>query len=122
MDEPTDEAPTSWIPLAFACPHCGRPGISLLRKLSLGPSLPTRCRECGQRVGVPWSSLLFPGLPWLALSGLLALLMTSAAARKLPQLPGLLVPTHLAVSLTVLGAAWVLFTLWWIHRVPLVRC
>lgn len=41
-----------------ACPHCGRPGISSGRKLSLGPAVPATCRSCGRKIGVPWSSML----------------------------------------------------------------
>ena len=40
------------------CPHCGEEAISVLRKLFLGPALPARCRRCGHKVGVPYSSLL----------------------------------------------------------------
>lgn len=40
------------------CPHCGRPGISILRKMCLGPALPATCKMCGKKVGVPYTALL----------------------------------------------------------------
>jgi len=40
------------------CPHCNKPGVSLLRKLCLGPAMPATCKECGRKVGVPYSSML----------------------------------------------------------------
>lgn len=42
----------------IACPHCERPGISIKRKMALGPALPATCQSCGRAIGVPWSSLL----------------------------------------------------------------
>lgn len=42
----------------YTCPHCKQPGISRLRKLSLGPALPATCKACGRKVGVPYSSML----------------------------------------------------------------
>lgn len=42
----------------YKCPHCGKPGISIWRKLCLGPLFPTTCKECGKEVGVPYSSVL----------------------------------------------------------------
>jgi hypothetical protein len=40
------------------CPHCGKPGISVFRKLCLGPAMPATCKVCGKKVGVPYSSML----------------------------------------------------------------
>jgi hypothetical protein len=40
------------------CPHCGKDGISALRKICLGPAWPTRCTECGGGVGVPYWSMV----------------------------------------------------------------
>lgn len=40
------------------CPRCGKQGISFLRKMCLGPVLSTRCRECGEKVGVPGTAML----------------------------------------------------------------
>ena len=41
------------------CPHCGRPGVSGLRKLFLGPVTWATCRECGKRVSVSYLSVLW---------------------------------------------------------------
>jgi len=40
------------------CPHCGKEGISAIRKLYLGPAFPTRCQNCKDKIGVPYWSLL----------------------------------------------------------------
>ena len=40
------------------CPHCGKPGISLMRKMFLGPAVPATCKTCGKKVGVPYMSML----------------------------------------------------------------
>ena len=40
----------------YKCPHCGKPGISVWRKLFLGPIFPTTCKQCGNKVGVPYSA------------------------------------------------------------------
>ena len=51
----------------YKCPHCGEPGVSKLRKLSLGPGLPTTCQVCGKKVGIPyWSMLVY--LPFILLT------------------------------------------------------
>lgn len=41
----------------YNCPHCGKPGISIARKLFLGPALPATCKICGKKVGVPYSAM-----------------------------------------------------------------
>jgi hypothetical protein len=38
------------------CPHCGKPGISVWRKLNIGLFIPTICKQCGNKVGVPYSA------------------------------------------------------------------
>lgn len=43
----------------FKCPHCGKQGISIWSKLTIGINNPTICRQCGNEVGVPRISLLF---------------------------------------------------------------
>lgn len=43
----------------FKCPHCGKPGISVWSKLTIGFHNPTICRVCGNKVGVPDTSLFF---------------------------------------------------------------
>jgi endogenous inhibitor of DNA gyrase (YacG/DUF329 family) len=42
----------------LVCPHCGKPGISILRKMFLGPAVPAKCKVCGKKVGVPYTSML----------------------------------------------------------------
>ena len=42
----------------YNCPHCGRPGISIIRKLFLGPGIPAKCRVCGRKVNVPRTSMI----------------------------------------------------------------
>jgi len=54
----------------YACPHCNKPGISLLRRATLGPALPAKCAECGAKVGVPWGSSFLALVPLMI--GLLA--------------------------------------------------
>ena len=55
------------------CPHCGKAGISLMRKMRLGPVVPATCRACGKKVGVPWTAMLavIPFLAAIFLSGLI---------------------------------------------------
>lgn len=38
------------------CPHCGKPAITPLRKMLMGPGFPAKCRMCGEKVGVPYSA------------------------------------------------------------------
>lgn len=63
------------------CPHCNEPGISTLRKLSLGPAVPATCQACGQKVGVPWGSAMAASSPaigaWVVgiLAGSIAILI-----------------------------------------------
>jgi hypothetical protein len=40
------------------CPHCGELGVSTLRKMLLGPGVPTECKVCGKKIGVPWISMI----------------------------------------------------------------
>jgi transcription elongation factor Elf1 len=40
------------------CPHCGKQGISTLRKMFLGPAVPATCKACGKKVGVPYTAML----------------------------------------------------------------
>ncbi len=42
----------------YKCPHCGKQGISKLRKMFLGPTVPAICKVCGKKVGVPYTALL----------------------------------------------------------------
>jgi len=36
------------------CPHCGKQGISVLRKLNMGLLIPTTCNQCGNEVRIPY--------------------------------------------------------------------
>jgi len=45
------------------CPHCERHGITLLRKLFLGPAVPATCKECGRKIGVPYVYSLLAFIP-----------------------------------------------------------
>jgi hypothetical protein len=61
----------------YACPHCGGPGISVLRKLCLGSGGRVTCRSCGKKLSVPWWA-------WLAsLPLVVGLLATHSFARDL---------------------------------------
>jgi len=83
----------------YKCPHCGQPGITVLRKSCLGPALPAHCRVCNKPVGVPW------GRSMLALSPLFVSLMYSAvdpfAFKSL-----LAIAVGFTISLTI-GLKWV---------------
>lgn len=103
----------------FPCPHCGQPGVSVVRKLALGPALPATCTACRGKVGVPWSSMLFPVLPWFAITMGSAFLPTVLPA--LPALPGQLVSTRVSVLIAVAGVSWLALSWYWLYRVPLVR-
>jgi DNA-directed RNA polymerase subunit RPC12/RpoP len=55
------------------CPHCGKRAITVVRKAFLGPGWPATCRECGKKVGVPYSTTkLVPIVSALTIIGLLA--------------------------------------------------
>ena len=40
------------------CPHCDQPGITFFQKMCLGPIFSTKCKSCGQKVGVPYKAVL----------------------------------------------------------------
>lgn len=40
------------------CRHCGKPGITLTRKIWLGPAARATCRTCGKKVSVPYTAML----------------------------------------------------------------
>ena len=66
----------------LTCPHCKKPGISVIRKTFLGPVLPARCSICHNRVGVSikWSALVILVYAAVLLSSpLLALLFLPLA-------------------------------------------
>ena len=47
------------------CPHCGKSGISVMRKMFLGPALTATCKACGKTVGVSYMAMLAI-IPFLA--------------------------------------------------------
>ena len=51
------------------CPHCGGPGISIARKLGLGPAIPATCRTCGRKIGVSYGRAMLAFLP-LGIAGI----------------------------------------------------
>ena len=40
------------------CPHCGKPAISVMRKMWLGPAGRATCKACGKKVSVPYMAML----------------------------------------------------------------
>ena len=48
----------------YKCPHCGMPGISVWRKLNIGLYNPTICKQCGNKVGIPYY-VLFIMIPFI---------------------------------------------------------
>jgi len=40
------------------CPHCGKQGITLARKIWLAPAARAVCRTCGEKVSVPYMAML----------------------------------------------------------------
>ena len=47
----------------FRCPHCGKPGISPLRKAILSPGLLATCTACNGSSGIRYPSWLTAMLP-----------------------------------------------------------
>jgi len=87
----------------YICPHCGKPGITWLRRAYLGPAIAATCRSCGKKIGVPWGRSLVAFLPFFVVSVVA------------PLLPGL--PLQLLVWVIGAGAMFALFYRW----VPLVK-
>ena len=50
----------------YQCPHCGKPAISLIRKIFLGPGAPVPCQACEKTVKVTFSDWLKSTLPGAA--------------------------------------------------------
>jgi hypothetical protein len=51
--------------IVYLCPHCNKPGVSVLRRACLGPTIPATCTACGAKVGVPWDKSAIAFLPFL---------------------------------------------------------
>jgi hypothetical protein len=73
--------------VVYLCPHCNKPGISVLRRACLGPGIPATCTACGAKVGVPWGKSAIALLPFV-LAILIAPSMPSMAVSVLVWLVG----------------------------------
>ena len=47
----------------FRCPHCEKPGVSVLRKALLSPGMPTTCKSCGKQIGITYGSWIKAAIP-----------------------------------------------------------
>lgn len=47
----------------YQCPYCGKPAITFLRKVFLGPGAPVPCQACGKPVKVTFPAWLKAALP-----------------------------------------------------------
>ena len=68
----------------LVCPHCGKPGLSILRKMCLGPAVPAKCKVCGKKVGVPYTTML-------AIIPFIAAILASALVEPFAFKAGLLI-------------------------------
>ena len=84
------------------CPHCGKPAITPLRKMFMGPGFPARCRVCGGKVGVPYSAARLSSIASALTLGALVLVRSFASL------------------VVVLAAGFALASYLQIRRVPLV--
>ncbi len=50
----------------YQCPHCGKPAITFLRKVFLGPGAPISCQACEKPVKVSFPDWLKAALPGAA--------------------------------------------------------
>ncbi len=50
----------------YQCPHCGKPAITFLRKVFLGPGAPVACRACDKTVKVAFPDSLKAAPPGTA--------------------------------------------------------
>ena len=51
----------------YRCPHCGKPAITVLRKIFLGPGAPVPCQTCDKTVKVSLPDWLKAALPGAAM-------------------------------------------------------
>jgi len=82
----------------YNCPHCEKPGISVMRKMALGPAIPATCKSCGAKVGVPYSSML-TAIPFMI--GMLASFAVEPIAGKIALWGGG------AILMLIIYARWV---------------
>jgi hypothetical protein len=47
----------------YVCPHCEKPGVSVLRKILLSPGMPATCKSCGKLIGITYGSWIKAALP-----------------------------------------------------------
>ena len=50
----------------YQCPHCGKPAITFLRKVFLGPGAPVACQVCQKPVTIAFPDWLKSALPGAA--------------------------------------------------------
>jgi hypothetical protein len=100
---------------ALDCPTCGERGLSVARKLSLGPARSILCASCGARIGVPW----IPSLLVLALGSVIPLFTSLYAL----VFVGTFTSTLLFMLAFLTGALVGVVPLLWayVRFVPLVR-
>ena len=48
------------------CPHCGQPGIGILRKHFIGAAVPATCNNCGEKVFNENKKALIAVAPFIA--------------------------------------------------------
>jgi len=51
----------------YECPHCGKPAITVMRKIFLGPGVPVACQACGKSVKITYPAWLKAALPGAAM-------------------------------------------------------
>ena len=47
----------------YVCPHCEKPGVSVLRKMLLSPGMPAKCKSCGKLIGITYGSWIKAAMP-----------------------------------------------------------
>ena len=52
----------------LTCPHCGKPAVSVIRKIFVGPVSPAWCKACGREVKIPYIKGYLALIPGLALT------------------------------------------------------
>ena len=67
----------------YACPHCGKPGISLFRRAFLGPAIPATCVTCGRKSGVPLGKSMMALLPFIMAIIIAAFIRTAALSASI---------------------------------------
>ena len=47
----------------YDCPHCEKPGVTVLRKALLSPGMPATCKSCGKLIGITYGSWIKAAMP-----------------------------------------------------------